>query len=326
MGKRRALDNLKPKTRVLITGGFGYLGGRLVQFLSETGFQVVLGTRNTSNPPDWLPEAEVVKLLWDDENALVDACRKTNIVIHAAGMNAQDCAKNPVDALAFNGVATARLVQASIRSGVSKFIYFSTAHVYCSPLTGEINVQSCPRNLHPYATTHLAGEHALLSAAQGDNGLTGIVLRLSNVIGRPVSIDANCWTLLVNNLCKEVVVSQATTIHGNPNDVRDFVSMSTVVKVCAYLIENHHSPASQLHNIGSGQAVTIRQMAEIISERAKIQFGCLPELRISNPTSVVSTGLSYVTTPFKCARLGDEWVALSEEIDKLLQFCKLNFG
>ena len=104
-------------------------------------------------------------------------------MIHAAGMNAQDCAENPVGALGFNGVSTARLVQASIRAGVSKFIYFSTAHVYCSPLTGEIDVTSCPRNLHPYASTHLAGEYALMSAAQGDNGLTGIILRLSNVIG-----------------------------------------------------------------------------------------------------------------------------------------------
>ena len=193
-------------------------------------------------------------------------------------------------------------------------------------MTGKINEKSCPRNLHPYATTHLAGEHALLSAAQGDNDLTGIVLRLSNVIGRPASIDTNCWTLLVNNLCKEVVVDQATTIRGNPNDFRDFISMATLAKVCTCLIENHHSPGSQLHNIGSGQAVTIRQMAEIINERAEIQFGYLPVLRIANPTSNVSKGLCYKTTPFKCASLGDEWVALSEEIDNLLQFCKLNFG
>ena len=320
------MGKLKSKTRVLIAGGFGYLGGRLAQFLFESGFQVALGTRNKRSSPEWLPEAEVVELFWDDQNALVEACHGANIVIHAAGMNAQDCAKNPVDALAFNGVATSRLVQASIRSGVNKFIYFSTAHVYCSPLAGEIDVQSCPRNLHPYATTHLAGEHALLSAAQGDNGLTGIVLRLSNVVGKPASSDTNCWTLLVNNLCKEVVVNQTTTIRGNPNDLRDFVSMSTLVKVCAYLIENHHSPVSQLHNIGSGRAVTIRRMAEMISERAKIQFGCLPELRILNPTSVTSNGLSYGTTPFTCARLGDEGMALSEEVDNLLKFCKLNFG
>ena len=101
-----------------------------------------------------------------------------------------------------------------------------------------------------------------MSATQGDNGLTGIVLRLSNVIGRPASIDTDCWNLLVNDLCKEVIVKQVTTIRGNPNDFRDFVSMSTLAKVCSCLIENDLSPGSQLHNIGSGQAVTIRQMAK----------------------------------------------------------------
>jgi len=312
--------------RVLVTGGFGYLGGRVAQFLFGSGFEVALGTRNKCSPPDWLPEADVVELIWDDENALVEACREVNTVIHAAGMNAQHCADNPVAALAFNGVATARLVKASIRSDVRKFIYFSTAHVYCSPLTGVINERSCPRNLHPYATTHLAGEHALLTAAQGDNGLTGIVLRLSNVIGKPASINNNCWNLLVNDLCKEAIVKRVTTIRGNPNDFRDFVSMSSLAKVCACLIENYLSPGSQLHNIGSGQAVTIRQMAETISERAKIQFGYSPKLRVANPASNVSTKLSYITSPFKCASLGDERAALLEEIDNLLQFCKINFG
>ena len=96
--------------------------------------------------------------------------------------------------------------------------------------------------------------------------------------------------------------------------------------MCAYLIENHHSPGSHLHNIGSGQAVTVQEMAEIVRERAKIQFGFFPKLTISNPSSVVSAGLTYVTTPFACARPKDEWVAISEEIDNLLQFCKLNFG
>lgn len=326
MGKGCALGKLKSKTRVLITGGFGYLGGRVAQLLYGSGFRVALGTRYKCSPPEWLPEADVVELIWDDENALVEACCEVDTVIHAAGVNAQHCADNPVAALAFNGVATARLVQASIRCGVSKFIYFSTAHVYCSPLTGVIHERTCPRNLHPYATTHLAGEHALLSAAQGDNDLTGIVLRLSNVIGRPASIDTDCWNLLVNDLCKEVIVKQVTTIRGNPNDFRDFVSMSTLAKVCSCLIENHMSPGSQLHNIGSGQAVTIRQMAEMISERAKIQFGHSPELRVANPTSDVSTRLSYITTPFTCAFLGDEWSALVEEIDNLLQFCKMNFG
>src|SRR3546814_20189177 len=97
-------------------------------------------------------------------------------------MNAQNCAANPVEALEFNGVATARLVQAAARVGIRRFIYLSTAHVYCAPLTGTITEDTCPRNLHPYATSHLAGENAVLRAVKAGE-ISGMVLRFLNVLG-----------------------------------------------------------------------------------------------------------------------------------------------
>src|SRR3546814_17036700 len=105
-------------------------------------------------------------------------------------MNAQNCAANPVEALEFNGVATARLVQAAARVGIRRFIYLSTAHVYCAPLTGTITEDTCPRNLHPYATSHLAGENAVLSAVQAGE-ISGMVLRLSK-IGRASCGESVC--------------------------------------------------------------------------------------------------------------------------------------
>ena len=83
-----------------------------------------------------MPQSEVVKLIWDDKDALTEACRNVDTVIHAAGMNAQDCTKDPVAALEFNGVATARLVEATCKAGVNQLIYLSTAHVYSNPLQG----------------------------------------------------------------------------------------------------------------------------------------------------------------------------------------------
>jgi hypothetical protein len=50
------------------------------------------------------------------------SCDGVYVVIQAAGMNAQDCAADPVAALTFNGVATARLVMAASRTGVQRFI------------------------------------------------------------------------------------------------------------------------------------------------------------------------------------------------------------
>jgi len=78
-----------------------------------------------------------------------DSCDGVYVVIQAAGMNAQDCAADPVAALAFNGVATVRLVMAASRTGAQRFISLSTAHVYASPLAGTITEATYPRNLTP---------------------------------------------------------------------------------------------------------------------------------------------------------------------------------
>ena len=47
--------------RVLISGGTGYIGGRLAVHLSRTGHQIVLGSRKISGSPEWLPDAEMVQ-------------------------------------------------------------------------------------------------------------------------------------------------------------------------------------------------------------------------------------------------------------------------
>ena len=97
--------------RILITGGFGFIGGRLAQHLLKAGHHVVLGSRTHTSSPDWLPEVDVVQANWNDCFSLKQICTGIDVVIHAAGMNARECAQNPVVALECNGLATARLVE-----------------------------------------------------------------------------------------------------------------------------------------------------------------------------------------------------------------------
>ena len=89
MGERRTLDKINQTLRILITGGVGYLGGRIALSLCENGHQVVLGSRKKQSTPNWLPRSEVVKLIWDDKDAMTEAYRNVDDVINAAGMNAQ---------------------------------------------------------------------------------------------------------------------------------------------------------------------------------------------------------------------------------------------
>lgn len=320
----RGLFNLT--MRLLITGGLGFVGGRLGQYLQLAGHQIILGSRNVSSSPDWLPQANVVQTDWNDERALEQICSGVDVVIQAAGMNAQDCSVDPVAALAFNGLATARLVAAACRAGVKRIIYLSTAHVYASPLVGTITEETCPRNLHPYATSHLAGEHAVLSASQRGQ-IEGVVLRLSNAFGAPVHKDVNCWMLLVNDLCRQAVEARKLILHTSGQQLRDFVSIEEVCRVIEYFAgTNGGSLNAGVINIGTGVSQSVLEMAQMIQQRCKQVLGIEPELHRPEDGATESHHmLIYRVDRLAAIDINTKDDANIPEIDNLLRFCHSTF-
>lgn len=263
---------------ILITGGFGYIGGRLAQFLFEQGHVVYLGTRHQHDSPDWLPQGNVVRLCWDVQDDLEQACKEMDVIIHTAGMNAHDCVHDPAGALAFNGVCTIRLLQAATKHSVQRFIYLSTAHVYCSPLVGSINEETQLTNLHPYATSHRAGEEAVLRAHQLGE-LEGIVIRLSNAFGAPTHMNTNCWSLLFNDLCRQAVTMRAMVLHSAGMQRRDFIPLLDACRAIAYLL---HLPKKHINlglfNVGGDWAPTVWEVANLIQQQCELVLGFKPKL------------------------------------------------
>jgi UDP-glucose 4-epimerase len=312
--------------RILITGGFGFVGGRVAQHLQQAGHEVVLGSRNERKSPKWLPRAKVVKTDWKDVVALKNICSDVDLIIQAAGMNVQDCVADPVAALEFNGLATARLVDAASQAGVKRFIYLSTAHVYSNPLTGIINEYSCPSNLHPYATSHLAGENAVLSDSQRGE-LEGIVLRLSNAYGAPVHKDVNCWMLLANDLCQQAVQTKKMILKSNGLQHRDFVSMAEVCCVIeSFSTCDIASSIDRIFNVGSGSSQSVREMGQLIQDRCKVIFGYEPELSYQE----LRRDESYEELDFSQVRRRNMTAVVdfknNIEIDNLLVFCSKSFN
>lgn len=312
--------------RILITGGFGFVGGRLAVHLAQAGHQIVLGSRNSITPPAWLPQAEVVQIKWDDGRALEHRCNGADAVIQAAGMNAQECTSDPIAALAFNGVATARLVAAASRAGVQRFIYLSTAHVYASPLVGTITEHTCPGNLQPYATSHLAGEHVVLSASQHGQ-IQGIVLRLSNAFGAPVHEDVNCWTLLVNDLCRQAITKCSITLRSAGVQRRDFVTLQDVSRAASHVLDlSKDHIGDGIFNIGGAWSPRVIDMADLIRARCSEVLGFIPAFICTE----LHEGVAAIDLDFQIDRLLASGFVLSgnalTEIDATLLFCHEAFG
>lgn len=311
--------------RILITGGFGFIGGRLAQHLHQTGHQVILGSRHALCSPEWLTEAQVVQTNWQNCEALERICKGVDIVIHAAGMNSKDCATNPVDALDFNGLATARLVKAACRKRVKRFIYISTAHVYASPLVGTITENTCPRNLHPYATSHLAGENVLLGATKRGE-IDGIVLRLSNAFGVPMHKEVNCWMLLVNDLCRQAIETGKMILHSNGLQHRDFIALTSVCRVIDKLTSCSVTDLRNvIFNIGAGSSISVLEMAQVIQQRFGLIYDFIPDLQFLKADADEQYEiLRYRSDKFvwNGDDIGSDNIA---EINGLFKFCQRSF-
>ncbi len=312
--------------RILITGGFGFVGGRLAAHLAQAGHQIILGTRYSIDSPDWLKQAKVAKIAWDDEVALERSCDGVDVIIHAAGMNALDCTTDPIAALKFNGLATAKLAEAASRASVGQFIYLSTAHVYASPLIGVISEETNLCNLHPYATSHLAGERALLNVSNHVT-LQSIVLRLSNAFGRPMHKNANCWMLLINDLCKQAVVTHKLVLHTSGLQERDFISLSNVCHVAEKLIAHTQLKKTNMFNLGTGVSKSVLEMAKIVQQRCTKVLGFTPELQYKQAGGD-ELPLTFTYRTDNLNALGINCTSQEDpvEIDELLQFCQMSFG
>ncbi len=313
---------------MLLTGGAGYLGGRLAGFLAgHAGYEVVLGTRTPERLPQWAGSHGIVRTDWAEEAALARACAGVDAVVHLAGMNARHCAADPVGALAFNGLATARLVSAACHERVGRFIYLSTAHVYGSALVGSVDENTCPQPRHPYATSHRAAED-VVRHAQHAGRIEGLVVRLSNCFGAPADIRPDCWTLLVNDLCLQAVRTRRLVMETTGEQRRDFIALGEACRAVAHLLA---APAElcreEVLNVGGDWAPTLREMAALIAARAAAALGFDPEVQAGERTDVVGGGFTeYRIARLRASGFTTDHNAAVAELDRLLRFCQEHQG
>jgi UDP-glucose 4-epimerase len=272
----------------------------------------------------WLPESQVVQIAWADDSRLRQLCVGMDAVVHLAGMNARDCVLNPAEALAFNGGATARLARAAIDAGVARMLYLSTAHVYASPLIGIISEETKPTSHHPYATSHLAGEEAVIEA-NNYGWIEGVVVRLSNAFGAPTHPEVDCWSLLVNDITRQAVETGRMTLHSLGTQRRDFIAMSEVCRSLTHLLSMRADLIGDgLFNVGGGWSPTVIEIAEYVAARFARDGG--KPITIQCPHGGVDE--PPIELLYRRQRLIDSGYVpgngctVDEEIDSLVRFCQ----
>jgi UDP-glucose 4-epimerase len=308
--------------KVLVTGGLGYVGGRLARHLAADGCTLRLTRRPGGRAlPDWAKTFEITEADFAAEALPAALCDGIDAVVHLAALNAPQCAAEPERAISVNIAGTERLVRQAAKAGVKRFLYLSTAHVYAAPLAGTIDEDMVPRPAHPYGWTHRAAEDIVLAEPRFE----GVALRMTNAVGAPADAGADCWMLVANDLCRQVVAEGAITLSGSGEPRRDFIAIADVTAALAHMV---HLPTQKLgqrlFNLGGGETLRIIDLAERVADAAQRRFGHRPEIR-RQPSDGPAPALD-----FRIHRLAASGFTptgdLTREIDETLALCQDAFG
>jgi UDP-glucose 4-epimerase len=267
--------------KIIISGGLGYVGGRLTQYFAQKGHTTVALSRQAGSLPHLTLPGNIAiqhpEIFAKDPSLLHGA----DVFIHLAALNENDCVKYPEKAIDVNVKETWQWLEAAHKAGIQRFIYFSTAHIYGKPLEGFYDERSLPAPVHPYAITHKAAEDYVLAYSQ-EKAMNNLVIRLTNSFGPPAFPTADRWTLLVNDLCRMAVNDGKMVLHSDGRQLRDFVCLQDV---CTALDVLMHKPENNgVYNLGSGVSMTVWDMALIVQESASKVLGKEIPLLRANPT------------------------------------------
>jgi len=263
--------------RILVTGGTGYVGGRLAECFRKdpSGGDVVLGVwKGLESLPRWANEFTVIPMELMDERSVKECVDKAEVdcIVHLAAVNEIVSGDDPGLAHEINCRGTERLLKAAYTFGVKKFVYFSTFHVYRPEAGGVITECTPARPVHPYASTHLDAEKVVEKFR--DKGMETLIFRLSNSYGYPADKDIDRWTLVVNDLCRQAVTQSRIVLKSSGRQHRDFIALSDVARAVGHFLFTVPGDwGDGLYNLGGGRSMSVLEMAEKVSGLYADKYG-----------------------------------------------------
>ncbi|HZR48836.1 MAG TPA: NAD-dependent epimerase/dehydratase family protein [Streptosporangiaceae bacterium] len=239
-------------SRVLVTGGAGFIGRRVVRALQAEGHEVTVVDLRA------FPDDEVQSVVGDlcEPGTVGQAVRPgTDVIIHLAALTSVlKSVEDPVSTHRLNVDATARLLEAARENEVGTFLLASTNAVAGNVGGAVMNERVPLRPLVPYGATKAAAE-MILSAYTNAYGIRGVALRFSNVYGPGMEAKDS----FIPRLMRAARDGEGVQVRGDGSMIRDVVHVDDVVQGLFIAWNAGHTGPLIL---GSGESVTVNQMVE----------------------------------------------------------------
>ena len=253
----------------LVTGGAGFIGSNLVDYLIDRGHQVVCVDNESAECNDkfyWNDKAINVKGDVTDYKFMKNVFVGAEYVFHlAAEARLQPAIKNPIEAVYKNCVGTTTVLQCAREAGVKRVVYSSTSsgYGYNEPPNVETQPDDC---LNPYSVSKIAAEK-MCKMYSDLYGLETVVLRYFNVFGER-SPTRGQYAPVIGIFERQRDAGAPLTIVGDGTQRRDFIYVKDVARAnyLASLMPRVREHLGEVFNVGSGINYSVQEIADAISD------------------------------------------------------------
>ena len=173
-------------TRVLVTGGAGYIGSHVVLALGEAGHQVLVYDNLSTGRREAVLHGELVVGDLADQALLtqtLERFRPDAIMHFAASIEVGESVREPLKYYRNNSANALNLLEAVRAAGIGRFIFSSTAAVYGNPPKVPVGEDAPLKPINPYGASKLVTERMLADLAAADPAFRYVSLRYFNVAG-----------------------------------------------------------------------------------------------------------------------------------------------
>jgi UDP-glucose 4-epimerase len=253
--------------RYLITGGAGFIGGRLARRLIAEGHSIsILDLPKKLKDSPVPANAEIIAGDISQAQTFAALNGSFDAVIHlAAQTSARVSHEEPERDLDTNARGTLLLARWCVSNNVPRLLYGSSMGIYGNPLRLPVRETDTPMPVSFYGVTKLAGEHYL--QAHVPLGLQPTIFRMFNVYG-PGQDMANLKQGMVSVYLAYIHEAKSVPVTGSLERFRDFIYIDDVIDAFMLALHPKHDKRShgEIYNVGSGVTHTVRQVLDLLIE------------------------------------------------------------